>query len=389
MSVSAMVARGLIPVLVCLCVFWCLSETEVLPDSELGDVCKQSDGKNWTCKPVMNCPMAVQNLQENIKNVQCHFKTTEPIVCCEPLDISKLLPPPPASLTNSSSPPSPGYKSKQKCVEYAEYVSFKTPVFYKATKGKDAQPQEYPHMALIGYGEKDSIEWLCGGSLISRKFVISAAHCTDSGIQGLASWVRLGDYDVSTNNDENHGLAKAEDYEIIERIDHPDYQSPFAYNDISLYKLEREVQLNEFIRPICLHTGGKIGGNGFALATGWGSMGWLLKGSKVLQKVKLELKAKTVCETSYKAGPRLRDGIQVSSQFCAGDSINGADTCLGDSGGPIQVALDTPHAMYSLIGVTSFGGRPCGGNKPSVYTRVSNYIPWIENTVWPNFPLDT
>ncbi|KAG8241723.1 serine-type endopeptidase activity protein [Homalodisca vitripennis] len=362
-----------------------------------GDVCKQSKGKTWTCKLVRNCPKAIEDLRKHKRLKQCRFTTSQPVVCCEPLDSPKPPPPTQLTLTSSSWPPNAGSKSKQKCKEYAEYVYVKTQSFFGReekfdtcaivepliTRGENAQSREYPHMALIGYGKRNAIEWLCGGSLISKRFVLSAGHCTDSGSKGLAKWVRLGEYDVSTTADDKQGLAQTEEYEIVERINHPDYRSPIVYNDIALYRLSREVQFNEYIRPICLHTGDKIGGNGFALATGWGITGWMRKGSKVLQKVKLEINPRNGCKTAYKSSAKLPNGIQESSQLCAGDLINGGDTCPGDSGGPLQVRLKTPYCMYSLIGVTSFGGKPCGGNKPAVYTRVSNYIPWIESIVWP------
>lgn len=56
----------------------------------------------------------------------------------------------------------------------------------------------------------------------------------------------------------------------------------------------------------------------------------------------------------------------------------------GDSGGPLQIKHPDKalYCMYSVIGVTSFG-IACGTiNSPGVYTRVSAYLPWIEETVW-------
>lgn len=55
----------------------------------------------------------------------------------------------------------------------------------------------------------------------------------------------------------------------------------------------------------------------------------------------------------------------------------------GDSGGPLQIYNSDVSCTYKVVGVTSFG-KACGiTNVPGVYTRVSNYVKWIEETVWP------
>lgn len=56
----------------------------------------------------------------------------------------------------------------------------------------------------------------------------------------------------------------------------------------------------------------------------------------------------------------------------------------GDSGGPLQIRNSEVYCMYDVIGVTSFGKPLCGAiRNPAVYSRVSNYIQWIEDIVWP------
>lgn len=52
----------------------------------------------------------------------------------------------------------------------------------------------------------------------------------------------------------------------------------------------------------------------------------------------------------------------------------------GDSGGPLVVRNNT---NFNLVGVTSFG-KLCGSVSPGIYTRIYNYISWIEDIVWPN-----
>lgn len=55
----------------------------------------------------------------------------------------------------------------------------------------------------------------------------------------------------------------------------------------------------------------------------------------------------------------------------------------GDSGGPLQIQMtEDDHTVYHIIGITSFG-QACATGTPGVYTRVSSYLSWIENIIWP------
>ncbi|KAG8241721.1 serine-type endopeptidase activity protein [Homalodisca vitripennis] len=121
----------------------------------------RAGGKTWTCKPVRSCPKAIQDLRKNKRPQQCRFSSSQPVVCCEPLDSPK--PPPSPKPPRFPSSSKPGSKSKQKCKEYAEYVYVKTQGFFGnevkydtcaiveplITKGKDAQSREYPHMVVM------------------------------------------------------------------------------------------------------------------------------------------------------------------------------------------------------------------------------------------------
>lgn len=86
-------------------------------------------------------------------------------------------------------------------------------------------------------------------------------------------WVKLGELDTSTDSDD----ADPKVFRIVERINHPDYDSVTLYNDIALYKLDAPVTIGAYIRPICLHSRHSIL-DGNAIATGWGhtSYGMLL-----------------------------------------------------------------------------------------------------------------
>lgn len=129
--------------------------------------------------------------------------------------------------------------------------------------GEQARRGEFPHQALLGYpGETDpgKIEFNCGGSLISKRFVLTAAHCAN---RGNPTVVRLGELDLVIDDDEQV------DFDVEEFIKYPEYSARRAYHDIALVKMEQDVYFTKMLRPACLWTGSNLN-TSTALATGFG-----------------------------------------------------------------------------------------------------------------------
>ncbi|KAL1122455.1 hypothetical protein AAG570_002786 [Ranatra chinensis] len=232
-------------------------------------------------------------------------------------------------------------------------------------------------MGSVGYKDNPT-RWLCGCSLISERYVLTAAHCTDGG--GPALYVRLGELDVDSEWDD----ARPVIMRVSKRINHPGYVSNIGYNDIALMQLERDATFNAYVRPACLPVTWEIPDQ-TAIATGWGHTTygeWYAgKQSNDLRKVRLKLVSTERCQSVYGSAPKIPQGLKNESMLCAGEE-EGKDTCQSDSGGPLQTPLKKPYCMYNIVGVTSFG-KACGSAAPSVYTRVSYFVPWIESIVWP------
>ncbi|XP_065171087.1 serine protease snake-like [Atheta coriaria] len=351
----------------------------------LENTCTLDNGNTGQCVRIENCPSAIAQVR-NKKNMpkRCRFDGKHPIVCCEIKEDLQKLP--------------PGTISKQKCEEY--YPAIQQPVLIplkpiplplpavteapsefssappapEVVGGIDAPPLTFTHMAALGYGDYPDISWACGGSLISEKYVLTAAHCTKT-LTGDVKYVRLGDLNINstTNN------AETQRFNVSKIINHPDYKAPSVYNDIALLELSRRARFNLYVFPICLYTNPEIPKKDW-IATGWGNLRFLGERAHHLQQVTIHESSNETCKDAYASTTkrRLKNGIDFKTQLCAG-ALN-KDTCQGDSGGPLQI--NNAAGGFSLIGITSFG-KACGiGNTPAVYTRVSHYVGWIESIVW-------
>ncbi|KAG5329136.1 SNAK protease, partial [Acromyrmex charruanus] len=157
------------------------------------------------------------------------------------------------------------------------------------------------------------------------------------------------------------------------------------YADIALIELMNSVTFNTFIQPACLYQQYDTVPRK-AWITGWGLTSFDGdKGSDQLLKAQLDVVDNLYCASQYNASEVILPYGIATSMICAGDPRNNwtRDSCKGDSGGPLQV-LPESECLFQVIGIVSFG-RGCALYQiPNVYTRVSYYLPWIEDNVWPH-----
>ncbi|XP_060807775.1 phenoloxidase-activating enzyme [Amyelois transitella] len=253
-----------------------------------------------------------------------------------------------------------------------------------------AEINEYPWLVIIEYSKDNKIKLLCGGTLISSRYVLTAGHCVSGKILALGTPknVRLGEYDTTNDGQDCVDVGGGQDCNDpvlivpIERyFSHPEYNLWSKKNDIALIRLRQNAPFTDFIRPLCLPTTDVAGrSSSFNMTTaGWGAVDDdIVSSSAIKLHVQLPFVEIQQCQaalTKLRPPPNLWE-----KQICAGGQKD-RGSCKGDSGGPLMLE-NVDERRYELVGVISFVSLPCGvENIPGVYTKVFAYKSWINSAI--------
>ncbi|XP_040211897.1 serine protease 33-like isoform X2 [Rana temporaria] len=233
--------------------------------------------------------------------------------------------------------------------------------------GTNAIDGKWPWQVAVKDKESNG-EYLCGGSLISPEWVMTAAHCIHLPIQVSNYKVYLGLYQLGVIS--SHTVIAT----VRNIFVNSNYTNSGSPGDIALIQLATPVTYTQYIMPICLPSSTTTFPCGTECwVTGWGTRysGGSVVANGPLQEVMVPLIDRNTCQTFYRAGSNFR--IQ-DDQICAGYKNGQKDSCQGDSGGPLVCKV---QGVWYQVGVVSWGEGCAEPNYPGVYTRVMAYQAWI------------
>uniref|UniRef100_A0A8C0FYK3 Peptidase S1 domain-containing protein n=1 Tax=Bubo bubo TaxID=30461 RepID=A0A8C0FYK3_BUBBB len=231
-------------------------------------------------------------------------------------------------------------------------------IFSRIIGGEEAVPYSWPWQVSVQISD----EHVCGGAVLAREWVVTAAHCLNS--KWLVIYILHFD---SLPHPHKTGDLKC------------NFNKTTMDSDIALLQLAEPLEFNPYVGPVCLPAKEEaVQPSRVCVVTGWGAHEADREKGRKLHQLEVPILVLDTCQSYYINLP----SKVTQRMICAGFPLEeGKDSCTGDSGGPLVCPSEDNSGFYTLHGITSWG-LGCGEKSyPGVYTNVGVFVDWIKHSV--------
>ncbi|KAL7732204.1 hypothetical protein ACLKA6_018444 [Drosophila palustris] len=230
------------------------------------------------------------------------------------------------------------------------------------------EPKQFPYQVLLNQQTDTGWTPFCGGVIISNRIILTAAHCILDDLPAVKIYFGAVDRNNIKETGQQRLIVKQKNIVV-----HPEYDPNNLLNDLALIKLPADLQFDDYIQPAQLPDPNQFYENEIAVVSGWGKSSVPGSMTSQLQYYNVTVLSNEECKSIlHKYQPGM---FFPSSWICLSPSER--SPCSGDSGGPL--VLRNGDGTNTLLGVASFvTDALCTVNRPTVYTRISSLLSWIE-----------
>ncbi|KAF9414487.1 hypothetical protein HW555_007624 [Spodoptera exigua] len=229
----------------------------------------------------------------------------------------------------------------------------------RIVNGETVDITEIPYQAALRRRVLSGWAHNCGAVIITNRGLLTAAHCVETFVS-QPSLLRVV---VGTSS----RLTGGKTYDVSVIYSHESFSATTLEHDIALLGTSKIMDFSQSVAPVSIASEHYVLPDGTgAVVSGFGTTSYEGSSSEVLMAARVSIVSQSVCARAY-----LRIATIGEGMVCAKGSNPPRDACQGDSGGPLVV-------RNVLVGIVSWGEGCANTNYPGVYTRVSEYNPWIK-----------